>query len=327
MLIDILHLTRHVYTAPVRESVTEVRKQPRSGVRQRLLAFQLKTEPEARLFTYTDWLGNIVHHFDVPESHDTLAVEVRALVETMPGDVLPSQASQLEWDRVLNDRIKLEYYDFLAPSHYVRQSEDLKAFLEAHELAHPGPDPLVALHRLKDVIYRAFSYKPGVTEWDSPSDEALARREGVCQDFAHVMIAASRRWGIPARYVSGYLYHEKNDTERSSPDASHAWVECFLPTFGWIGFDPTNDTLAGERHVAAAIGRDYADVPPSRGVFKGGEEGALEVEVRVAKGRPGATPQEVDRVERRRQRTEQVRQQSRDRTAALLQLQQQQQQQ
>jgi transglutaminase-like putative cysteine protease len=325
MLIDIYHLTRHVYTAPVRESVTEVRKQPRSGVRQRLLAFQLRTEPEARLFSYVDWLGNTIHHFDVPESHDTLSVEVRALVETAPGEQLPPQASQLEWDRVRGERVKLEFHDFLAPSHYVRLSQDLAAFLAEHGIDHPGPDPLVALCRLKDAIYRALAYRPGVTEWDSPSDQALARREGVCQDFAHVMIAAARSWGIPARYVSGYLYHEKNDAERSSPDASHAWAECYLPTFGWIGFDPTNDILAGERHVAAAVGRDYADAPPSRGVFKGGEEGALEVEVRVAKGRPGATPQDIDRSERRRIRAEQTRQQSRDRSAALQQLQQQQQ--
>ena len=115
----------------------------------------------------------------------------------------------------------------------------------------------------------------------SPIEIALRERRGVCQDFAHIMIAIARRWGIPARYVSGYLYHRERTQDRSSADATHAWVEAYLPSLGWIGFDPTNNILAGERHIRAAVGRDYADVPPTRGTFKGGATSELAISVAV----------------------------------------------
>jgi transglutaminase-like putative cysteine protease len=124
-----------------------------------------------------------------------------------------------------------------------------------------------------------------VTAADSPIDEALAHGRGVCQDFAHIMIAICRSWGIPARYVSGYLFTDREAGDRSSPDASHAWVEVFLPSLRWVGFDPTNNVLTGERHIVVATGRDYADVPPSRGVFKGDAESELSVAVQVRRAR------------------------------------------
>ncbi len=110
---------------------------------------------------------------------------------------------------------------------------------------------------------------------------ALKERRGVCQDFAHIMIAVARSWGIPARYTSGYLYHRGSRQDRSADNATHAWIEAFLPSLGWIGFDPTNDIVAGERHIRAAVGRDYADVPPTRGTYKGGAESELAIAVAV----------------------------------------------
>jgi transglutaminase-like putative cysteine protease len=116
---------------------------------------------------------------------------------------------------------------------------------------------------------------------DSPIDEALATREGVCQDFAHIMIALVRGLGIPCRYVSGYLHHREQDSDRSTPDATHAWVEAFLPHLGWVGFDPTNDLIAQDRHIRTALGRDYADVPPTKGIFRGRANSDLYVAVHV----------------------------------------------
>ena len=142
-------------------------------------------------------------------------------------------------------------------------------------------DPLTALDRLSTLLYRSFDYEAGVTGADSPLDDALVAGKGVCQDFAHIMIAICRAWGVPARYVSGYLSTDRDHGERSDPQATHAWVEAFLPSLRWIGFDPTNDVLACERHIAVAIGRDYSDVPPSRGVFKGDAESQLSVGVSV----------------------------------------------
>ncbi|WP_255603911.1 transglutaminase family protein [Oscillochloris sp. ZM17-4] len=130
-------------------------------------------------------------------------------------------------------------------------------------------------------MYRTFAYAPQTTTVDSPIDEALAKRKGVCQDFAHIMIALVRPLGIPCRYVSGYLYHRVEDHDRSERDASHAWVEALLPGLGWVGFDPTNNLIARDRHIRVAVGRDYADVPPTKGVYRGRAESSLEVGVKV----------------------------------------------
>jgi transglutaminase-like putative cysteine protease len=141
------------------------------------------------------------------------------------------------------------------------------------------------VRELSRTIYQSFAYEAGVTRADSPIDDVLKARGGVCQDFAHVMIAVCRSWGVPARYVSGYLFTDRKGGDRSDPDATHAWVEVFLPSLRWVGFDPTNNIMACERHVACAIGRDYSDVPPSRGVYKGEAESELAVGVTVRRAR------------------------------------------
>jgi transglutaminase-like putative cysteine protease len=145
-------------------------------------------------------------------------------------------------------------------------------------------DPLSAVRHFTSAIYRDFEYAPNTTRVDSPIDEALAARRGVCQDFAHVMLAALRHLGLPSRYVSGYLAPPPDATvdDRLSTVATHAWVDVHLPGLGWIGVDPTHDSEAGVRHVRMAVGRDYADVPPSRGTFKGQTSSALSVSVHVA---------------------------------------------
>jgi transglutaminase-like putative cysteine protease len=143
-------------------------------------------------------------------------------------------------------------------------------------------DPLRVLCELNTSLFHWFDYVPKSTNVDSPIDQAIESHKGVCQDFAHVMIALVRGLGIPCRYVSGYLFHRDSDQDRSSEGATHAWVEALLPGLGWVGFDPTNNRLAGDRHIRTAIGRDYADVPPTRGVFKGTVDSELSVGVRVA---------------------------------------------
>jgi transglutaminase-like putative cysteine protease len=142
-------------------------------------------------------------------------------------------------------------------------------------------DPLMVVHELNKSIYEYFEYVPRSTRVDSPIDEAIASGKGVCQDFAHTMIALLRHIGIPARYVSGYLYRSREDHDRSTPDASHAWVEVLLPHLNWVGFDPTNDLIAYNRHIRTAVGRDYADVPPTHGVFRGKTASELYVAVQV----------------------------------------------
>ena len=150
-------------------------------------------------------------------------------------------------------------------------------------------DPLTAVTQLNRRLWESFDYVPGATEADSPIDLALESGSGVCQDFSHIMLAICRSWGIPARYVSGSLFTDAAEGDRSDPDATHAWVEVFLPSLRWVGFDPTNNVLAGERHVSVAIGRDYSDVPPSRGVYKGDEDSQLVVGVSVRRSRSASS--------------------------------------
>jgi transglutaminase-like putative cysteine protease len=131
-------------------------------------------------------------------------------------------------------------------------------------------------------IHEKFAYVPNATLVDSPIDDALTARKGVCQDFAHIMITLVRELRIPCRYVSGYLFHADAEKARAAEGASHAWVEALLPGLGWTEFDPTNNVLGGESHIRVAVGRDYSEVPPTRGVFKGGGESELSVSVTVA---------------------------------------------
>ena len=297
MLLEVRHVTQYHYAEPVRESVMEVWMQPQKGIRQRLVSFELELDPAAQLFSYADPFGNAVYHFDVPQPHDRLNIVARSAVETQAPPPLPDALDQGEWDRLRSDFVRGENFDFLTHHGFAIETPALRAYVAQHELDElRRRDPLTAVRRLSETIYASFAYEAGVTHADSPIDQALEAGRGVCQDFAHIMIAICRSWGIPARYVSGYLFTDRQAGDRSDPDATHAWVEVFLPSTRWIGLDPTNNVEAGERHIAAAVGRDYNDVPPSRGVYKGEAESQLAVGVSVRRARAALTEPEFIRI-------------------------------
>ncbi len=286
MLLEVRHVTQYLYDEPVRESVMEVWMQPQKTARQRLISFELDLDPAAQLFSYADVFGNAVYHFDVPLPHDKLTITANCAVETQTPNALPPALDSGEWERLRSDFVRGENFDFLRPHGFAIETAALRDFILEKDLAGTrARDPLTAIKELAASVYESFDYEAGVTRADSPIDEVLASRKGVCQDFAHVMLAACRSWGIPARYVSGYLFTDRKAGDRSDPDATHAWVEVFLPSLRWVGFDPTNNIEAGERHVACAVGRDYSDVPPSRGVYKGDAESQLAVGVQVRQAR------------------------------------------
>jgi transglutaminase-like putative cysteine protease len=250
MYYSIRHLTKFLYSNAVSESMMETRMHPRSDQNQRCLTFHLSVSPRCRVFGYRDHLGNHVHHFDIPGQHGQLVIVAESLVEVQPSHPVPS---------------------FLAPDELAREFNVCRR-----------DDPLMVLHELNSQIYKYFDYVPKSTKVDSPIDVALTSRKGVCQDFAHVMITLIRtKLKIPCRYVSGYLYHGQKDTDRSANSATHAWIEALMPQLGWVGFDPTNLLVAGDRHIRTAIGRDYADVPPTHGMFRGRAASELTVAVRV----------------------------------------------
>lgn len=280
MRLTVSHLTRFKYDAPVSESVMEVRMQPRTEGAQRCLRFELSTSPRARVFAYQDPQGNVVHHFDIPARHRELAITAEAVVEFVAMPDVPEALPLSAWEAIDAPVVQDRHVDMLQPSRFAVETPALLAFRDELEVRR-WADPLTTLRQLNARLFSAFEYSPQSTRVDSPIDEALAARRGVCQDFAHVMITLTRGLGIPCRYVSGYLFHRGGEHERSLESASHAWIEAWLPDVGWVGFDPTNDTLAADRHIRVAVGRDYSDVPPTRGVFKGNARSELGVAVRV----------------------------------------------
>lgn len=297
MLLEVRHVTRFHYDDMIRESIMEVWMQPQKRAGQRLISFELELDPAAQLFSYADTFGNAVYHFDLPQPHDKLTIVARSAVETEDPAALPERLDQGEWDRLKSDFVQGEHFDFLHAHGFARPTKALNTFIQEKRLDELKLlDPLSAVRQLSQALYEAFAYEAGVTRADSPIDDVLKARKGVCQDFVHVMITICREWGLPARYVSGYLFTDRKAGDRSDPDATHAWVEVFLPSLRWVGLDPTNNILAGERHIACAIGRDYSDVPPTRGVFKGEADSELAVGVTVRRARATVSEPEFLRI-------------------------------
>jgi transglutaminase-like putative cysteine protease len=277
---SIKHLTSFRYTPAVGETLMEVRLQPRSDTQQRCIAFSLDINPRTSVMIYRDFYGNAVHHFDIPGRHELIQVFAESTVEMFPRRDIAS-FPQSNWEGLDELVSQGDYWEMLLPSQFACNTEKLEQLRADLHLERTG-EPLALLQDLNTALYEAFEYVPNATRVDSPIDEALAARGGVCQDFAHIMIALVRQLRIPCRYVSGYLYHEDKCYDRSPAGASHAWVEAYLGEAGWIEFDPTNNLLGCERHIRVAVGRDYADVPPTRGVHRGESESELTVKVHVS---------------------------------------------
>jgi transglutaminase-like putative cysteine protease len=277
---SIRHLTRFRYSEPISESIMETRMHPRSDVHQHCLSFTLSVSPRCRVFAYRDHLGNNVHHFDIPGDHSQLVIIAESVIEHQFSPEVPVHLAPDAWGALDHAIQAGDYWEMLLPSTFAVPSPALIG-LAAELDVRRRDDPLMLLRELNQRLFEHFEYVPQHTRVDSPIDEAIASRKGVCQDYAHTMIALLRHVGIPARYVSGYLSPGAQDQDRSKPDASHAWVDAYLPHLGWVGFDPTNNLVVGRRHIRTALGRDYADVPPTRGIFRGATDSELYVAVHV----------------------------------------------
>jgi len=275
----IFHDTIFSYDNPVRESIMEVRLQPRDDERQRCHHFNLTVTPRTILYSFCDALDNHVHHFNITIPVTSLLVRAESMVEVLPCPMRPSHLQADSWhalDNLQNDPL----LDMLLPSQFAQPTALLNDFMQRHQLVR-GTDPLSTVNSISTLLFDTIAYTPQSTNVDSPIDVVLTQQKGVCQDITHVMIAICRALGIPSRYISGYLYHRRDDHNRSQSDATHAWLEVWLPELGWIGIDPTNRIWASERHIRIAIGRDYADVPPTRGVYRGHAHEQLDVVVSV----------------------------------------------
>jgi transglutaminase-like putative cysteine protease len=271
MLLGIQHRTELTYGDRVSESVMELRVMPRSDKNQTLRAFNLKVGPEAPVFSHRDWMDNQAHHFTIVSFHDRVVIVAGATVETHPKLVELSRATDALPLVGLNPRFQ-DFLGFLGP---VQRDQRLVQFAEQSGLfqcTRAAEAVLLVMSRL----HERLEYKKGVTSSATTVSDALDVGQGVCQDFSHLGLALLRMVGIPARYVSGYLYR---DAPRELE--THAWLEAYVPSMGWVGLDPTHGELAGESHVAVAVGRSYADVPPNRGVYRGDAEERIAVKVMI----------------------------------------------
>jgi transglutaminase-like putative cysteine protease len=273
MLLGIQHRTELTYAARVSESVMELRVTPRSDKNQTLRAFNLKVGPEAPVFTHRDWNDNQAHHFTIVADHDRVVIVAGATVETHPKLLELSHAMDPLPAAELNHR----FQDFLSFHGPVQRDARLGQFAEEVGLfrcKRAAEAVLLVTSRLRDRL----EYKKGVTSSATTVSDALDLGQGVCQDFSHVGLALLRMIGVPARYVSGYLFKDEGRELET-----HAWCEAFLPSLGWVGVDPTHGSLATEGHIAIAVGRSYADVPPNRGVYRGDAEEKIAVRVLIEK--------------------------------------------
>jgi transglutaminase-like putative cysteine protease len=274
--LEVVHRTRYSYAAPVRDSFNELRVRPQTSAQQECERFLLRVLPAVRLRHYLDLHSNHVNFFELVEPHASLEIECRSLVRTTNPELPTGPTFPLE--RAAECARMENCHEYLQQSRYVDQTPE--AWRLALDATHASSDLWLAAREIMALVYREFSYSPGTTTVQTRASEVLAQRRGVCQDFAHAMIAMCRSLKVPARYVSGYLYNGPKQLLRGA-QASHAWCEIYVPGLGWRGLDPTNGQPADERYVKVATGRDYADVPPVRGRYRGTAEQRMEIEVDV----------------------------------------------
>jgi transglutaminase-like putative cysteine protease len=282
----LLHTTEFRYDGPVSESYNEVRLRPIHDETQSCLSFRLVTNPASRGTSYRDAFGNWVHQFNILPEHHHLKIEAESVV--LAHDAPASSPNKMDLSELDGHREQLqeEFLDFLVPTDYIPHLQQLDELIEAATARGDGTISGFVL-AASDLIHERFKYVKGATLVSSSIEHSLSLGAGVCQDFAHLMLGVVRKRGLPARYVSGYLVPES----AASPDAklqeviggyaSHAWTEVYLPESGWMGLDPTLGKPLGLQHVRVAYGRDYGDVAPVRGVYKGHAGQRLSVDVRV----------------------------------------------
>jgi transglutaminase-like putative cysteine protease len=283
----LVHTTEFLYDGPVSESYNEVRLRPIHDEKQSCLSFRLTTTPGSRGTAYRDAYGNWVHQFNVLPEHRRLKVEAESVV--LAHDSLESfgESQTLAELDSRGGQFDEEYFDFVAATGYVPHLNDLDPLLKASEQANTGGKVVGFVEAASNLIHERFDYVKGATHVHSSIEDSLSKRAGVCQDFAHLLLGVVRMRGLPARYVSGYLVPGGGDGTDSKQEeviggqASHAWAEVLIPERGWTGFDPTLGKPVGLRHVRIAYGRDYGDVAPVRGVYKGRAGQRLSVDVCV----------------------------------------------
>jgi transglutaminase-like putative cysteine protease len=288
MNFDIRYLTEYRYETKVADNLNALRVRPATTSTQRVDDFHVRVDPEARLQRHLDYFGTEVIEFGVPQPHDHLSIDVRARVVTAQ----PPEPPPAKWDALAGAAYEAAGGEFLLATGDEPENGALDDLFEASR----ATSPLATVRLLSELIPDRFEYRQGATYVGSTIDDLLAAGAGVCQDFVHLGLVLLRRHGIAARYVSGYLWAAPEDDGDDSVEVeTHAWLEALLPAGGqrgepvWVGADPTNRRLAGETHVKIGHGRQYSDVPPIKGVYRGTATAELDASVTMTRLDPQAS--------------------------------------
>jgi transglutaminase-like putative cysteine protease len=278
----IRYLTEYRYEGKVTDNLNALRVRPATTSTQRVDDFHVRVDPEARLQRHLDYFGTEVIEFGVPQAHDHLSIDVRARVVT----ATPPEPPDTNWEALGAPSYEAAGGEFLLPTGDEPENGALDELFEASR----ANSPLATVQLLSELIPDRFEYRQGATYVGSTIDDLLEAGAGVCQDFVHLGLVLLRRHGIAARYVSGYLWAAPEDDGDDSVEVeTHAWLEALLPAGGqrgepvWVGADPTNRRLAGETHVKIGHGRQYSDVPPTKGVYRGTATAELDASVTMTR--------------------------------------------
>jgi transglutaminase-like putative cysteine protease len=275
---NIRHITRYSYEQPVRDSANQITLYPLQDEYQDVTKQDLFITGEPQVELYKDYYGNTIGSFTYAEPHKELVIDSKIDVvvhdKNMPPDKEPKER---QWQNMQEIRFTYPYIDFIKQERFeaIEELKNLPSITNSRTLT-----PLTAALQLNEYIFNNFSYDSAVTDVETTIDEVWKLKAGVCQDFAHVLLVMLHMINIPARYVSGYVCPNKNGMRGEG--ATHAWVEAYIPFYGWLGLDPTNNCMVNDLHVRLATGRSFSDVSPVKGTYKGTSHHTLEVGVTVS---------------------------------------------
>jgi transglutaminase-like putative cysteine protease len=271
------HVTKYAYESPVRDSANQVMLYPVKDNYQEVLKQELTITGEPVVDIYKDYYGNEVGAFMYTDPHNEMVIDSRIEVITKTRRLPEATANnEAQWDYLQGICYDIPFIDFLKQEPFVAVAE-IKQVTQLEEFRTVAP--LMAAQRLNEYVYTNFRYIQGVTSVETTCDEIWDLKAGVCQDFAHILLVMLRLIGIPARYVSGYIC--PNRSGMRGEGATHAWVEAYIPFYGWLGLDPTNNCFVNDLHVRLAVGRNFSDCSPVKGTYKGTSNHTLEVGVSV----------------------------------------------
>ncbi len=277
---SIKHITRYTYTSPVIDSANQILLYPIQDEHQDVKRHELEISESPSIEIFNDYYGNRVGIFTILRPHGELRIQSEMDVSTndvtLPMDDVPAKE---QWENLERMREEFPYMDFLTPEIFSASEELIE---QANRILKENTSPLDVAKAMAAYVHDCFEYKKGITSVETSIDEVWRLKAGVCQDFAHILLVMLRTTGIPARYVSGYICPKNHDLRGEG--ATHAWVDAYIPFYGWLGLDPTNNCIVNDRHVRLAVGRNFSDCTPVKGTYKGSAEHTLEVSVLIQNG-------------------------------------------